>query len=295
MRYHLTMRTALIGVAALVLAAGAAGSGPRDHWVETATSTDGLTWTRESRKVLEQASVPAAVVTAGGIVRIYYVDASRIPETTNCADLRGTTARVLGCRIAGIPTRKALDPSIVRLRDGRYRLYYYAANADPSAAGSHAVRSAISKDGVRFRDEGVAFAREGLVDPDVFWTGTQWLMYVFSPGDHDTVVARSSDGRIFTYVGPLQLPGWGTTAPAQLPDGRLRLYAFSQMGSPNFVASFVSRDGLPGTWSREAGVRLRAEGGQLTDPFVVRLRDGTWKMVFKVDPNPGSGKPPPKP
>jgi len=47
------------------------------------------------------------------------------------------------------------------------------------------------------------------------------------------------------------------------------------------VLSATTIDGL--TWPQEAGVRLRAEPGeQITDPQVVRLSDGTWKMVYKV-------------
>lgn len=291
------MRTPiLIALAAAAVLAGAGvaqppGGGPYTHRIESATSTDGLTWRRDGRVLLEHASVPAAVVTPAGAIRVYYVDASRLPETTNCAESRdgGGSFRVLGCRIRGLPSPKALDPSIVRLADGRYRLYYYASDVNPGAAGTHTIRRAISRDGVRFADEGIAFAYGDLVDPDVFWTGKEWLMYVFSRGD--TIVARSKDGRKFTYAGSLGLRGWGTTAPVRLPDGRFRLYAFNQQGQQE-VASFLSADGR--TWTREDGVRLQAGSGeQITDPFVVRLRDGTWKMIFKVDPSPPQQPGPP--
>ena len=266
-------------------------AGPYVHRVETATSADGLTWARDGKTVLEHASVPDAVLTASGAVRIYYVDASNVPENANCAELRGATTAVLGCRIVGIPTRKALDPAIVRLADGRYRLYYFAADDRPDASGAHQVRSAISRDGMRFTDEGLAFSHGGLVDPDVFWTGKEWLMYVFADGD--TIVARSPDGRRFTFVGSLGLRGYGTTSPVRLPDGRFRLYAFAQGGQTDFV-SFISNDGV--RWTKEDGVRLQAAAGeQITDPQVVRLRDGTWKMVFKVDPTPPKAPPQPKP
>ena len=42
------------------------------------------------------------------------------------------------------------------------------------------VDAAVSTDGVHFNREGTAFSYDGLVDPDVFWTGQQWVMHVFS-------------------------------------------------------------------------------------------------------------------
>ena len=56
------------------------------------------------------------------------------------------------------------------------------------------------------------------------------------------------------------------------------------------VGSFVSSDGL--AWTQEAGVRVQeAAGEQITDPQVVRLPDGTWKMFDESDPSP-PGQPP---
>lgn len=286
------MRT-LAALVALVTAAevGAQGppsqptQGPYTHQVLSATSDDGLSFSHDGRVLLEHASVPAAIALPDGRIRLYYVDASQMPENVNCADSRdeGRSFSVLGCTIAGRAGIKAVDPSIVALPDGRYRLYYYASPADPGAAGTHAIHAAISSDGVRFVEEGKVFEYPGLVDPDVFWSGREWLMYVFSLNT-GTVVARSDDGLSFSYIGPHPLTGWGTTAPMRLPDGRLRLYAFDQRRQQE-VGSFLSQDGLD--WVREAGVRLTAPAGkEITDPFVVPLRDGRFRMFFKVSASP---------
>ncbi len=259
--------------------------GPYFHKIYSASSVDGLRWTYDNILLLEHASVPAAILTPQGNIRIYYVDASQMPETTNCAESydNGKTFVVLGCSIAGLPASKALDPSIVLLQNGQYRLYYYgSAPGDPGTQTSHSIYSAISDDGIHFTHEAQVFSFNGLVDPDVFWTGKEWLMFVFSLTLPGTVVARSDDGLRFEYVGPLSVQGWGTTAPVTLEDGRLRLYAFNQQQPNNqMVASFLSEDGL--SWEQELGIRLTAPAGkQITDPFVIKLLDGSWKMIFKI-------------
>lgn len=283
---------AAVSLAILTGAIGARGlqapptAGPYTHQVLSASSPDGLSWTHDGVVLLEHASVPCAIVMPDGRLRIYYVDASQMPETVNCAESAdgGSTFEPLGLSIAGLTSEKAVDPSIVRLSNGRYRLFYYGANGDPGAAGTHNVRSAISDDGVHFKESGTALAYPGLVDPDVFKVGDTWLMFVFSLTDHTTVVAESRNGRKFRKVRPLGLDGFGTTAPVLLDDGRFRLYAFDQRTQLTIV-SFVSEDGLQ--WTQEAGVRLDAPAGkEITDPQVVRLPDGSWKMVFKVSDPP---------
>lgn len=270
------------------------GQGPFYHQIYSASSADGLTFTHDNRLLLDHASVPAAIVTPEGKIRIYYVDATQQPETTNCAESSdgGLTFNVLGCTISGLSADKALDPSIVQLPDGRYRLYYFGSAHPGQPPGAlHTIYSAISRDGVHFTEEGAVFSYPGLVDPDVFWTGQEWLMFVFA--GNGTIVARSRDGLSFQYVGPLSVQNWGTTAPVKLNDGRFRLYAFDQPAA-QCVASFISSDGL--NWTQEPGVRLTAPPGyQLTDPFVIRLPDDSWKMIYKVSPRLTTPQPPPNP
>jgi hypothetical protein len=234
--------------------------------------------------LIDHASVPAAIVTPEGKIRLYYVDASKIPENVNCAESSdgGVTFIVLNCVIANRSGDKAVDPSIVRLPDGRYRLYYYAVTGRIDAMSAHAIYSAISSDGVRFTQERQVFEYTGVVDPDVFWTGKEWLMYVFASKENETIIARSGDGLNFEYVGPLNPRSWGTTAPVKLNNGRFRLYAFKQP-EMNSIGSFISSDAL--TWTQETGTRLSAPTDKrITDPFVVRLPSGVWKMFFKVEP-----------
>ncbi|MEW6319704.1 MAG: hypothetical protein AB1635_01315 [Acidobacteriota bacterium] len=264
---------------------GPPSAGPYVHEIRSARSPDGLAWTHDGAVLLEHASVPSALVMPDGRVLVYYVDAAQMPETVNCAEATADgRLRPLGCTIAGRGGAKAVDPSVVLLPDGRVRLYYYASAQNVNAAGRHPIHAAVSDDGVHFVDEGEVYSDEGLVDPDVFWTGRDWLMFVFSLTRPGTIVAKSDDGRRFSYLGMHQLQGWGTTAPVRLEDGRFRLYAFNQ-GLQDTVRSFVSINALD--WTMEDGIRLSAPPGlEITDPFVIRTRDGWWHMVYKVSPRP---------
>lgn len=261
--------------------------GPWVHRVVSASSADGLTWTRDDGVRWAHASVPCAVAD-GDRILLYAVDADRGEGRRESTGLRvstdGLAFDAAPFVLEGLPTVKALDPCVVRVGPGAFRLYYLASDApgDPAATrGDHEIHVAVSDDGVRFREAGVALRRPALVDPDVFRVGGRWLCFVFARGR--TEIATSDDGLTFTYARDLDLDGFGTVAPVPLDDGRLRLYAFEQgKAAGNAIVSFVSSDGL--AWTREAGVRLQATADeQVTDPWVVRWKGG-WKMYFKTEP-----------
>ncbi|MBI4893816.1 MAG: hypothetical protein HY821_24580 [Acidobacteria bacterium] len=258
-----------------------------NHHVASATSPDGLTWTRDEGLRLTGASVPCAINDNGSRVILYFVqpptEATK-PETVACAvSTDGMNfQRESAFQIEGLSTLKAVDPSIIKDSQGRFRLYYLASDysGDPAAGPNpHSIRMALSDDGIRFRESASVFDYDDLVDPDVFRVKDQWLMYVYSR--NATIVARSDDGLRFTYEGPMSPTGWGTTAPITLPDGTLRLYAFDQRTpTGNAVRSFVSTDGIQ--WAIDPGIRLQAgPAEQITDPFVIPWRGG-YKMYFKT-------------
>jgi hypothetical protein len=206
--------------------------GPWNHRVLSATSRDGLAWTRDPGVRLEHASVPCAMAD-GNRILLYYVDADRgpgQPESVGCAVSHdGMEFQRRPFAIEGLRTRKAVDPCVLKDASGQFRLYYFGSNAggDPaSQAEEHEIHLALSHDGIRFKEAGVAFRYPHLVDPDVFFFKETWFMYVFARGN--TIIATSSDGRSFTYQKELALRGYGTVAPVLLDDGRLRLYAFEQ-------------------------------------------------------------------
>jgi hypothetical protein len=260
--------------------------GPYQHKVLSAASADGLNWTLDPGVRLEHASVPCAI-NAGNKIILYYVDADRgpgQPESVACAvTTDGINFVKQPFKIAGMPTLKALDPSILRDDNGQFLLYYLASNAsgDPAAEkADHQIHLAVSEDGINFRYDRSVFSYPGLVDPDVFFYKGQWFMYV--PSTNGTVVAVSQDGRSFNYLQTLALKNWATEAPVKLANGSLRLYAF-QEGKPsaNTVHSFISTNGID--WTEEPGDRIIASNSQkITSPSVVRWGEG-YKMFYKIE------------
>lgn len=258
--------------------------GPYFHEVHSASSQDGLAWTRDPGVRLRHASVPCALTVEDKIF-IYFVDAGAGPDQRESASVAVSTdgmnfelkpLDILDMR----SPMKALDPSIVRAGDGKFWLYYFGCRDTPDEPGNHEIHVATSDDGIIFREKGCVYDRPALVDPDVFFFKGQWWMYVF--GNRQTEVATSANGLDFTYQHPLSLQGWGTVAPVRLDKDTLRLYAFDQRThNGNTVASFVSTDAM--NWKQEDGIRLKADDGeQITDPYVVKWKDG-WKMFFKSD------------
>lgn len=279
--------------------------GPYAHKILSASSIDGIKWTRDAGIRLEHASVPCALAD-GNRILLYYVDANRgegKPESIGCSiSTDGIHFEKQPFVIENLPKHKAVDPCVVKDSKGKFRLYYLAVNSwdDPEMErGNHEIHLALSDDGIHFKEYGIAFSQPYLVDPDVFEYKGTWFMYVFGKGK--TIIATSNDGYKFTYKQDLGINGYGTVAPILLKDGRLRLYAFEQRKhSGNAFVSFISSDGI--NWVREEGIRLKANNDeQITDPFVIKWKDG-YKMYFKLEPRregemrpPQGGMTPPKP
>ena len=141
--------------------------GPWVHRVVSASSADGLTWTRDDGVRWAHASVPCAVAD-GDRILLYAVDADRGEGRRESTGLRvstdGLAFDAAPFVLEGLPTVKALDPCVVRVGPGAFRLYYLASDApgDPAATrGDHEIHVAVSDDGVRFREARSAAAAHG--------------------------------------------------------------------------------------------------------------------------------------
>jgi hypothetical protein len=163
-----------------------------------ATSADGITFTKQPGSLQDGAvmesspeeenfiSVPDLIFLDSSTLRLYYVgDAqpSRIFSATS-TDLGVTWTKEGEVPISSATNSIVVDPDIIQLPDGTYRLFF-ASPPEGESVGRMRIRSALATDGRNFvQEEGARVVPEVsdgvLVDPDVVLisaTTDQYRMY----------------------------------------------------------------------------------------------------------------------
>lgn len=170
----------------------------------------------------------------------------------------------------------AVDPDVIKLDDGRYRLFYYKGyfvSPPPPNYTTHEIYSAISNDGINFTEEGKAFESDNITDPTVIKLNDGTYLMACVKGSLD-IFAKSSDGKNFTATG-VTIQNGGIPELVRLDDGLVRLF----YNGPGGIVSSRSTDNGT-TWIKENGARLSFNGG-VADPSVIKRNDGKWYMIVK--------------
>ncbi|HFC08967.1 MAG TPA: hypothetical protein ENJ54_03775 [Chloroflexi bacterium] len=243
-----------------------------NHQVYLTTTSDGRTFPEEGKLILEHASVPDLVLGPDGHLWVYFVNGE--PGHHGIFAARQTdngTWETVGCvTLDGQFNGNAVDPNVVRLPDGRFRLVYFQGNfvsqtlqpGDPNP-----IFSAVSDDGLHFTVEGQLIAIQHATDPTLVQLpdGT-WLLAV-TVGDQ-TVFARSDDGSHFTEFGE-PVRDKGIPELAVFPDGSVGLY---------LAHMYRSTDGGR-TWQRLDDVQVPGSG---SDPSLTALPEGGYAFAYKI-------------
>ncbi|MCE7927612.1 MAG: hypothetical protein DYG91_03795 [Chloroflexi bacterium CFX7] len=249
--------------------------GPYYHRVAVARIANGERLS-DAKVVLDHASVPDGVETAGGRVLIYYVNGA--DHGVFVAELDGDAATPLGpITLDGVPKPQGVvDPDATLLSDGRIRLAYMSGMGGPGGAGGWSMCLADSTDGVNFTVIGQALRFTSTVSTDPSLAelrGGGWLMAV-SQGAN-TVLARAEDGLQFEVFATVDYGG--VPEVTILADGRVALYVCSMKG----IGVHASAD-QGKTWRQVTTISSPIAGSKLfCDPSVVT---GTDLFVFKVGP-----------
>ena len=280
--------------------------GPFYHKVYMATSDDGLSFTREPEVVLNKASVPDVVRMKDGRLIIYAVDGSGRSFTNlmlAISEDNGASWKTGSLHISssGGQQAGAADPQAVLTDNGKIRLFYLVfpekkppldENGQPKPTGEKTkIKSAISKDGINFKEEeGARYeSTDFITDPDVVKIGRKWFMYI-SKG-RELLAASSDDGDTFEYEKSIRTIG-SVSKTVSIGGGKYRQFYCGDGG----INSAVSRDGL--NWTDEEGPRLQTEQEEIIcDPTPVKV-DDKWIMFFKSAPMPQRSifnDPPPPP
>ncbi len=182
--------------------------------------------------------------------------------------------------------RQPRHGDLVVLKDGSLRLYFTLDSPGRGTSNdrrrSAVVRSAVAKDGLRFAlDPRPALRLSNMLDGHacVVHFDKRFRMFVSGKersGEGGLRSAISRDGRRFAPTAEIEFED-GVRVSSVLPyEEGFRAYGWTPKG----IVSMVSDDGR--TWRREAGIRL-AEGW---DPAVVRLKNGTFLMLYQAGPRP---------
>ncbi len=247
---------------------------PYYHQVYSASSTDGLTWTKQNVLLFDHASVPGSVIDTNGTVFLYF---DYFATTTSNEQLKVATSTdgitfssAQDVQITGSTVTRRVDPTVMRLTDGSIRLFYLDFDASPNTKDIHSARST---DGINFtEDAGIRFSKTPITDPDVFSIGdTAWAMYVSYWGNGGELVrAKSKDGLTFTEDTNFSFTQGAVCATMQF-DSIFRTYYCG-----NGIVSFTTQDGKNIT--TESGVRI---DGPVCDPTVLQMPDKTYMMYYK--------------
>ncbi len=259
---------------------------PGEFRLLSATSTDGLTFTRTNQVIGDQANVPDMIVDDQGRIFLYYI----ISKVGNISDAcvaaissdNGKTWVYKLVKFNGIQRQALGDPDVVRLPDGTIRLY-----GTTQVGKNIGIMVGESRDGITFDVRGTAFevAGENALDSITYQVGDQWHIMTLANETVDMWYGTSSDGLKFTHKDRLKfMAGNDQYVPSNgmAVSNGFRMYAFN-FPNKNF-RSFLTTDGK--TWKVEDGVRLSfdpanpLESEYIKDPAVVKLANGSYFMVY---------------
>lgn len=255
--------------------------GPWDGDAVLYESSDGLDF-RKTQRIVEGAGVPTLIADAHGrLVALF----QWFPRDDDAAfdrvavafseDAGRTWSAPRSIAVNGFPDTlmRPFDPTIVRLDDGRFRLYFtsHDRRSDP------AIYSAISEDAVTWTFEpGRRFGVEGefVIDCAAARLGGEWHLYSPVQGrDGVGYHAVSADGLTFERGEDVTLEVAGSWLGCAVTLGdTLRFYGSGLSGG----WAAASSDGR--TWRLERD-SCRGWGA---DPGVARLSEDRWLMVGTV-------------
>ncbi len=258
---------------------------PGEFRLLSATSTDGLTFTRTNQVIGDQANVPDMILDDQGRIFLYYT-ISKIGDVKDACAVaissdNGKTWIYKQVKFNGI-NRPLNDPDVVRLPDGTVRFY-----GTTPVGNKIGIMVAESKDGITFDVRGTAFevAGENALDSITYQVGDQWHILTLANETMDMWYGTSSDGLKFTHKDRIKfMAGNQQYVPSNgiAVSNGFRMYAFN-FPTKDF-RSFLTTDGK--TWKVEDGVRLSfdpanpLESEYIKDPAVVKLANGSYFMVY---------------
>jgi hypothetical protein len=201
---------------------------------------------------------------------------------------------------------QCVDPTLVRLPDGRTRLFFVrmVGREDPafSTEPNHVHSAITGPDGSWVFEPGVRLSAVGVADPDVVALPSGGSRMYFTRGDAPgpggqgsapaVFSARSENGLQFSMEPGTRVAGCSASATVALPGGGYRMYChrrdiFEHGPGADPVATIISNHSADGlSFRRESGTRVgpvpvvgaRSIGAGA--PSISRGADGRYRMLI---------------
>ena len=221
---------------------------PASHIVQLAQSADGSSWSLVQGWQSYSGSVPDVfrrgntlyVISTGGLTKVDL--SSGLTSTSQVTLSEGTF----------------VDPTLAQLPDGRLILFFLPGvpGQDPAqcATGESScvrqIRSAVEvagSDGTRFTVDAGARISETITggafsDPDIFFNGTEWVLYVSRGPSVHAYTSASLQGS-YAFRGVVSNNLGGVPSGLRLNDGSVATYVHTSAGSSTEIRRATSATG----------------------------------------------------
>ncbi|MFQ6003425.1 MAG: exo-alpha-sialidase, partial [Candidatus Zixiibacteriota bacterium] len=245
-------------------------------------SDDGLTFTDE-RLFVHHGGVPNLLLTRDNksIATFQYFSFEHeemfdVIAYTVSEDFGKTWSKVNKIYFEGLPTigfggPNPVDPTLVELENGSFRLYFTYHTPGRKYPGLYsAISDALD---TPFKSEGPQLETDKMIlDPAVVYFNGLWHHYTVRHGEEKdgksvNVHSISTDGKNFELQDDILLK-FQLLGQVIEDGGRLRFY-----GSGDGVQSATSSDGY--IWTEDSGRRVMG-----ADPGIAKLPDGRYLMIY---------------
>lgn len=264
--------------------------------IATAVVATALVWAATPAQALVPADISLTAGTPSSIVSVspdvYYDEASSIYYLYTTGMRIGIYSSSDGVSWAEVPGASApsgpyFDPSVVKVADGSYRMYYvYRAGTGGSACSGKELRYATSTDLIRWTPVSTTLLADlGCGVPNVVRAGSEYRLYYVRGGsgvEHGTYMATSPDGLTWTATNTLLTPkDFVDPSVVQLRDGSWLMFTADfpagKSSGPFFQKLYVgtSDDGIDWDFDASAPLYAAPTGQGAFDPDAVVLPDGT--------------------
>ncbi len=245
------------------------------HTVWSATSEDGITWTKE--QYIQYGSVPEVILfndkyylfVMGSC--LMYVSDDGLTFEPYTYILKNENLPDNFRNFGGV------DPTAVVV-DEKIHLFFFepvfnGTPTDPAnSIGDHEIIQYISEDAITWTRVGEAVAIEQITDPDVVVYND--VYYLFLSKGTSVIATSSEDGETFSVLSSgAAVHSLGGVPDTIVKDGTLYMYAHKHTQETTTISLMTSTDGL--NWE-QGGTAL--QGGEA--PSVVQLSDGTYRMYY---------------